>query len=263
MDFDERWTNKVFPFLNPNTLKRMTLFEDSTEAHDPCNKLYIWGLIALFFTNYQIGDPEPAWVSNYQNIRKPRTVSAQLARALAEASLGLEHLSISFMTDARIFWTSLREDWVWEQLQTLALTSQDLQPDVDSSKIKDVLCSAARAAKKMPKLQTMEIWNGGKGYAALFRYSIERGRRQAGISWKANWHFELEGLVVKEWQDVADANDVGYLKTESELLMLTPSQIRSHGEAILILELKIEVACPVSIQQMHREHTEMEHLLSS
>jgi hypothetical protein len=61
---------------------------------------------------------------------------------------------------------------------------------------------------------------------------------------------------VKEWQHVAHANDVGHLRMENELL--TPSQIRSHGEAILVLELEIEVACPVSIQQIHREHVERE-----
>ncbi|PSN63630.1 hypothetical protein BS50DRAFT_85438 [Corynespora cassiicola Philippines] len=108
----------------------------------------------------------------------------------------------------------------------------------------------------MPKLQILELWNGEKDHAALFKYKINKDRRQAKIVWRANWHFELEGLVVEEWQDVAYANDVGHLEIENELL--TPSQIRFHGEAILILELEIEVACPVSIQQIHREHVERE-----
>jgi hypothetical protein len=58
------------------------------------------------------------------------------------------------------------------------------------------------------------------------------------------------------WQDVADANDVGHLKVENELL--TPWQIRSHRKTILVLGLEIEIACPVSIHQIHREHEEME-----
>jgi hypothetical protein len=125
-------------------------------------------------------------------------------------------------------------------------------------KLSQVLYLAARAAElKMPKLQ---IGNNGmeEKVTLLFsRYNIDRGRRQAKIVWRANWHFELEGLVVKEWQHVADANCVGYLKIENELL--APClQIRDHGEAILILELEIEVACPVSIQQIHREHVERE-----
>jgi hypothetical protein len=55
---------------------------------------------------------------------------------------------------------------------------------------------------------------------------------------------------------VVYANDVGHLKIENELL--TPSQIRSHGEAILILELELEIAHPVSVQQIQREHVEKE-----
>jgi hypothetical protein len=71
--------------------------------------------------------------------------------------------------------------------------------DNDLSKIEHVLYSAARAAKKIPQLQTMELWNGGRGHAALFRYNIDRDCRQAKIVWRANWHLRLEGLVVKEW----------------------------------------------------------------
>jgi hypothetical protein len=232
----------------------MTIFEDFSEAYDPRNKVYLLQHEVHPAFGTAITPPADLFL-DYQYTRAIRTVSAQLTRALAEASLGLQHLSVAFMTDARLFW-SVRRDWVWENLQTLALTSQDLEPHNDLRKIEHVLYSAAREVKKMPKLQTLELWNGGKGHAALFRYKIDRRRRQAKIVWRANWHFELEGLVVKEWQDVADANDVWHLEVENELL--TPSQIHSHGEAILILELEIEVACPVSIQQIHREHVERE-----
>lgn len=226
----------IFSSPIPNTLKRMTIFEDFNEAYDPRNTAYLHSL-------------------GYQYTRATRIVSAEMTKALAEASLGLQHLSVAFMTDARLFW-SVRRHWVWEHLQALVLTSQDLRPQNDPAHIRHVLCSAARAARKMPKLQMMEIWNGGKGHAALFRYRIDRRRRQAKIVWRSNWHFELEGLVVKEWQGVARINDVGHLEIESELL--APEQIRSHGEAILILGLEIEFDCPVSIQQIHREHVEME-----
>jgi hypothetical protein len=223
----------------------MTIFEDFSEAYDPRNRVYV------------LQHPVHPAFGSYQYTRAIRIESTQLTRALAEASLGLQHLSVAFMTDARLFW-SVRRDWVWEHLQTLALTSQDPKPHNDPRKIEQVLYLAARAVElKMPKLHTMELWNGGKGYAALFRYNIDRGRRQAKIVWRANWHFELEGLMVKEWQHVADANCVRHLKIENELL--APClQIRDHGEAILILELEIEVACPVSIQQIHREHVERE-----
>ncbi|KAF2450213.1 hypothetical protein P171DRAFT_468610 [Karstenula rhodostoma CBS 690.94] len=175
MDTDKRWTDLVFPSLIPNNLRRMTLFEDFSEAYDPRNTLYV-----LEHQVYPAFGTEIAQLvdlfSDYQYTRAIRIVSARLTRALAEASLGLQHLSVAFMTDARLFW-GVRRDWVWEHLQTLALTSQDLEQHNDPRKIEHVLYSAAGAVKKMPKLQTMELWNGGKGHAALFRYNSNRGRR--------------------------------------------------------------------------------------
>ena len=165
------WTDLVFPSLIPNNLKRMTIFEDFSEAYDPRNRVYVldYQVHPAFRTSMT---PQVDFLSDYQYTRGIRTVSAQLTRALAEASLGLQHLSVAFMTDARLFW-SVRRDWVWEHLQTLALTSQDLTPHNDPRKIEHVLYLAARAVKKMPKLQTMELWNGGKDYAALFRFKID------------------------------------------------------------------------------------------
>jgi hypothetical protein len=57
------------------------------------------------------------------------------------------------------------------------------------------------------------------------------------------------------WHDVAYAHDIGHLETADQLLM-PPSQIRSHGEKILALELEIKVDCSVSIQRIHGEHVE-------
>lgn len=207
------WTNLVFPSLIPNNLKRMTIFEDFSEAYDPRNRAFVLEHLVHPAFGTAITQQVDLW-SGYEYTRAIRIVSAQLTRALAEASLGLQHLSVAFITDARLFW-SVRRDWVWKHLQTLALTSQVLKPHKDPRKIEHVLNLAAGAVKKMPKLQTMTIWNGGKDYAALFRYNINRGCCQAKIVWRANWHFKLEGLVVKEWQDVADANDVGHLKIEN------------------------------------------------
>ncbi|PVI03194.1 hypothetical protein DM02DRAFT_521358 [Periconia macrospinosa] len=226
---DKRWADLVFPSLIPNNLKRMTIFEDFNEAYDPRNRA----------------------------LAHQRLVVHPVFGALAEASLGLQHLSVAFMTDAKLFW-SVRKDRVWERLKTLALTAQDFTLDNDPKKIGHVICLAADAVKKMPKLQTMELWNGGKGHAALFRYSINKDCRQAKILWRANWPFTLDGPIAKKWQDVADANNVSHLKIEHQVL--PPFLIRSHGEAILILDLEIEVACPVSIQQIHREYLEMRNL---
>lgn len=181
-----------------------------------------------------------------------RTPNTQVSKKLAEASLDFQHLSAAFMTDASQFWDVCRPDWVWKQLLTLSLTSCNLVPHKESKDVNGVIYSAALAMKKMPKLEIMVLWNGGKDHAAVFRYKSVKASGYARIVWRGSWSMQFEIRVVTAWQNVARANHSGHLQILNELL--TPSQIRSHGEAVLILELETEVACPVSIQQIHNEH---------
>jgi hypothetical protein len=58
----------------------------------------------------------------------------------------------------------------------LALTSQNLTPQHDPKKVEHLIYSAAEIAKKMPILQTMEIWKGNKGHDAVLRYTEDRYR---------------------------------------------------------------------------------------
>ncbi|CAI6338918.1 unnamed protein product [Periconia digitata] len=216
---------KPLKSIMPDQLKRLTIFEDFNES-------------------YIIPGPNAS-----PNPRQDRITSTPLTRGLAEASLALHHLSAAFIVDACQFWKVCKPNWVWEQLLTLTLTSQALWPDNHPKHINDTIVEAAQVAKSMPKLQTMQIWNGRKGYAAVFRY--EKGFRWAKITWRATWGLTLDKRVVAEWQEVAQM--IG-IECENELLGYVP--IRSHGEAVTVLGLK-NVACPVSIRQICREHLEM------
>lgn len=109
----------------------------------------------------------------------------------------------------------------------------------------------------MPRIQIMEIWNSARGHAAVFRYKSTMSRGYAGIEWKASWELQLERRVVAAWRSVAEGGVNDDLQIRNELLRSPP--IRSHGEAVVILELEIKVACPVSIQQIRREHLEVLH----
>lgn len=62
----------------------------------------------------------------------------------------------------------------------------------------------------------------------------------------------LESSVITAWED-ARTSHAGHLDVQNEIL--EPREIRSHGEAVLALELEIDVACPISIQQIHEEHS--------
>lgn len=55
----------------------------------------------------------------------------------------------------------------------------------------------------MPKLKTMEIWNGLEGLAALFKYEFIPGHRQRSvITWRATWPSILESQVIDAWEEV-------------------------------------------------------------
>ncbi|OAL49040.1 hypothetical protein IQ07DRAFT_654550 [Pyrenochaeta sp. DS3sAY3a] len=223
---------KFFTSLISINLKRLIIFEDLKETYRSANSTGLHDAL----------DAEPI-----------RSLGPNMTKSLVKASLGLQHFSAAFITDARRYWELCQPDWTWEQLLTLSLTSRELVPENTPKDINNLIYSAAQALKKMPKLRTMELWNGGQGHAALFRYKSARAGRCASIIWRANWDLKLESRVVAAWGDAVGAGAAGcYLQTGKELL--SPEQIRSHGEAILILELENEVACPVSVRQIHREH---------
>jgi hypothetical protein len=109
----------------------------------------------------------------------------------------------------------------------------------------------------MPQIQIMELWNSAQGHTAVFRYKSSMPGRYASIEWKGSWRLEFEHRVVAAWQSVAEGGFNGNLQIQNKLLRST--QIQSHGEAVVTLELEIEVACFVSIQQIHREHLQIAH----
>jgi hypothetical protein len=205
----------------------MTIFEDS---HEP----YLW--------LNEAHDPEPI-----------RTACPDVIEALAEASLNLEHFSAAFIVDAGRFWKAHQSHWVWKELVSLSLTSRELVPGGSPEDINAMLHAAAGVAKAMPKLQTMELWNGASGHASVFRYKSFKLSRPASITWRGNWSLELEPRVTRAWEVVARTERSWEFQVYEELLR--PKEfVRSHGDAIRVLALENRVACPVSVAQIQREN---------
>ncbi|KAK3934299.1 hypothetical protein QBC46DRAFT_428022 [Diplogelasinospora grovesii] len=139
--------------------------------------------------------------------RFARSTNRALGKALSKSSRFLKHLSAAFLVDAEHFfanfWPTKQQDpnvIPWKNLRTLALTSRLLHPEIGRRKINRLLMAAGLAAAFMPKLEVMEIWNGGEGRACLFRYSSNAGRPQ--ITWASNWglHVQLHDDVVHCWE---------------------------------------------------------------
>ena len=79
------------------------------------------------------------------------------AYTLVEASLGLEHLAASFVSDASHFFDACQKWSIWPRLESLALTSNILKSQQQSVYINDLLGTIALVAMKMPQLKLMEL----------------------------------------------------------------------------------------------------------
>ncbi|KAL7819776.1 hypothetical protein V8C26DRAFT_395173 [Trichoderma gracile] len=192
---------------------------------------------------------------NEHTIRIP---SPAISRIMAATSFKLEHLAASFMVDAREF-MNIEPFWEWPNLTSLALTSRLLSAAADSGEIVAMFEKAAAAAMKMPQLETMEIWNGRKGLAALFQYQVFHDRRQARITWRGTWELTMEPSLIQAWEALVQQRYPGW-DQEIDVVheRLDQDVIKSHGDAIRHLMLSSQVIRPVSLQQIQVEQKALE-----
>lgn len=172
--------------------------------------------------------------------------------ALVEASLGLEHLAASFVSDASHFFDACQKWSIWPRLESLVLTSNVLEPQQQSVYINDLLETVSLVAMKMPRLRSMELWNGGAGFAGVFQYQIFESDGTAKITWRGTWDLPLEPHVLKAWQAVASERVDSKLQVATEILDANVV-ITSHGKAIRYLRLLNTVVHPVSLWQIQKE----------
>jgi hypothetical protein len=191
-------------------------------------------------------------LSRCDSIRNP---APAVSRMIALASLKLEHLAASFIVDASHFF-EIEPSWEWPNLISLVLTSKVLTPDENSIDIGAMLQAAAAAAIKMPQLETMEIWNGRKGLAALFKYQAFRDIQEAIIIWRGTWKLTIEPTIIQAWEAVVHRYDGWRFNLVEE--RLAEAAIKSHGDAIHDLMLSSEVIRPISLQQIQIEQKALE-----
>ncbi|CAH0026322.1 unnamed protein product [Clonostachys rhizophaga] len=176
-----------------------------------------------------------------------RAPSLNLSQAIAQASLNLECLSASYLADASFFFDACDPSMMWPNLRSMALTSQLLRPETSKRTINALLQKAATAVLGMPKLETLEIWNGRKGVAALLRYQPSR----ATLTWKATWELDISSSVIQAFEKIGPTHCVGKCDVVKELLDV--GLIDSHGDAINVLKHVCTVLRPISLQQILTE----------
>lgn len=213
----------------PETLKTLTIFEDFNEDYHIVYRLNYITRVWPYQPELDI-IPDPA-----------------IGAAIAYKSTGLEKLSVSFMIDANDFFRACQPDWAWHNLKFLSLTSKLLTlHKPDQSVINSMFTSAGSTALSMPKLQLMEIWNGIKRHACVFRYQVTIDSTTLG--WHGTWDLDLDPDTAKVWKEVALRH------TRHELSILRPrvldrEDITSHAAAIQKLQLR-QVIHPVSLEQI-------------
>ncbi|KAK4232631.1 hypothetical protein QBC38DRAFT_6867 [Podospora fimiseda] len=144
------------------------------------------------------------------------------------------------------------------------------QPNAEfKSPVTSILVTAARAVRKMPNLEVIEIWNGGnRGLAGVFRFHVEARESCADhkfgvITWRGNWIPNITDDIRKAWEQTvrvlnskAKTTDWGPNVSDLDIVMEQLDEnvvIRSHADAILHLKIQTEVIHPKSLSQMLKE----------
>lgn len=178
-----------------------------------------------------------------------RRASPAVSQSIARASVNLRHLAASYIADAADFFRDAPESG-WPNLITLTLTAKTLDPESDPASMVTLLRDAAVAAARMPRLETMEIWKGKKGLAALFKIEISRRAYQSTITWRGTWKWTVTNSIIKAWELVLLQDETWRLGVVEELL--DKEFVKSHADAIEQLKL-LDVIRPVSLHQIKLE----------
>ncbi|EEU40677.1 uncharacterized protein NECHADRAFT_76074 [Fusarium vanettenii 77-13-4] len=181
-------------------------------------------------------------------MRLPRS-NKRLLRSLIENkwSNQLKHLSISFAFDAQEFF-SPHVSHNWASLATLALTS-NLVLTRSSDVVNELLVKVGEAAKHMPKLGILEIWNceARNRKAGIFRY--EKLDRAGKIVWQGTWDLEMSSQVKRAWQEVLVAPDGGHYELSVEVMSIQPRRLVNLGSIYPYLKLRRHVLDGISWTQ--------------
>ncbi|KAF5969216.1 hypothetical protein FCOIX_11005 [Fusarium coicis] len=197
-------------------------------------------------------------------IETRRYTKYELGEAFAVKSRNLEHLSVSFMIDARDFFTACKMMSDWPRLRSLILTTP-LMTKGSRGRISDLLVNAGRVAQKMQHLKSLAIWHCSRddACAVIFHKNEDEGSKVHGsatLTWRGTRDFDFIEEVVETWQKVVCTcnSHQGYVgQCDSHQLLCrierVEGEIISHGDAIHHLHLPDGVIDPTSLWQIRQE----------
>jgi hypothetical protein len=255
---DPRYTGRRINYLLysalPTSLKRLNLFEN--------------------FHPYLHGG---------KDTKQPRSSKIQILPSLAISAPNLEHLSISFLTDA-IDCLGLRNhigkadiaDHVTAplpNLRSIALTSQEfLRPTQDrvttKTAITNLLEAAAAATTRLPRLEIMEIWNweqegwlvDQRGRACVFRcemasvmgFEQRRPMLTLQTNWGTKYKVKIGDRAIDAWEAVVCSRTNTHSSPWSLVSVEKPlpqGDYRNYGAVLNSLRLRNLILEPRSLLQ--------------
>ncbi|RFU32270.1 hypothetical protein B7463_g4081, partial [Scytalidium lignicola] len=177
-----------------------------------------------------------------------------LGEDLARSSRNFEDLHASINVDAKdffyAFWPGAnpkyKNEVKWKNLKYLSLTSLFLNP----ADYNQLIQTAALAAQRMPQLEVMELWNGGEGYACIFRY--ERRINQPRIQLLSTWLGQLGTQEKESWRIVASEHS-DYHELQTEQIHLETDLMEGYISVLSYLVLKGRLLNAISLQQKQME----------
>ncbi|KAF5658539.1 hypothetical protein FCIRC_12871 [Fusarium circinatum] len=232
----------------PQHVRSVTIFEDFNEQ-----------MMEAIRSN-----PVPTFGNESFQVETRRRTNYRMGEAFAVRSRSLEHLSVSFMVDARDFFTSCKMLSDWPRLRSLILTTP-LMTKGSRQSISDLLVNAGQVAQKMQHLKSLAIWHCSqdKASAVIFHKNEKGGRKVQGsatLTWRGTCGFDFSKEVVETWQKVvctcnSHPGYVGQCDSHQFLCKIerVEGEIISHGDAIHHLRLPNGVIDPRSLRQIRQE----------
>ncbi|KAL1852834.1 hypothetical protein Daus18300_011997 [Diaporthe australafricana] len=181
------------------------------------------------------------------------------SRGLARTSHHLEELHVANNIDAYEFFYAFQpralpeqKIWMaWKNLKNLSLTTQHLAPGHTGL----IILMAAEAAKTMPQLQIMELWNYSRSrdipVACIFRF--RRWETGASVELVCTWPagFKITAETKAAWGRVASAHRPLPLQWKESCW--GAGVIDGEYSVLSQLELVGHMLNPVSLRQIARE----------
>lgn len=175
--------------------------EGQAERNQACGAL-LANLPPKIFT-VSIWEAQESWLHG----RKPKPRNVQLGWSSLRVSFDMQTLVISHAVEASDFFRPFYSETrisalpvgmrLWSRLRSLSLTSRIPTRRTGSTKTNELLLAASRAAWRMPRLHTMEIWHGAVGKGFLLRYEVLRNETKLTI--ESTWPFELSQKTLQSW----------------------------------------------------------------